>query len=52
MMIENIDTKNVYQVYGTAANKNGEPWFLIYDNNQWLWVDAVKYQPAKFWTSL
>jgi hypothetical protein len=43
--VENIKTKEIYTVYGTVA-KDGKPWFLIYKNGGWLWVDAVIHRPV------
>lgn len=37
----------IYTVYHIRDNHNGYPHFLIYFNNQWLYVSAKYFKPIE-----
>ena len=39
-------SKKKYPVYGVAASADGQPMFLFYVNNEWMWAPAVQFKPT------
>lgn len=42
--IKSKQTNKIYTVYGSIPELT-ITWFLIFDDNTWLWVDSVHYEP-------
>ena len=47
MLVVHKKTEKIFKVYKIKNNKNGYPNFLIYDENQWKWLSAKHFKPAK-----
>ena len=39
-------SKKKYPVYGVAAGADGQPMFLFYVNNEWMWAAAADFVPT------
>ncbi len=45
--IFNSDNFKTYTCYAVRDDSNGYPHFLIYDNNQWIWISAKHFKPVE-----
>ena len=39
-------SKKKYTVYGCEAGADGQPMFLFYVNNEWMWAPAEDFVPT------
>ena len=44
--VEAIESHKKYPVYGCAAGADGQPMFLFYVNNEWMWAPAAQFKPT------
>lgn len=45
--VQDKDNGDILSVYSVRNDNKGYPQFLIYQNNQWLWVSAKKFRPIE-----
>lgn len=41
----NTDSKCYVMIYGVSKNFQGEPIFLVYVDNEWVWTHSDHFQP-------